>query len=770
MFLNDLRHAVRMLRREPGFTLAALLTLALGVGANVAVFAVVEAVLLRPLPYPAADRIEILRHRDQRTGITKDFIAIGDYVDLVQRQSAFETLAAYGQTQSTVFGDDEPFRASTLAAGPGLLEMLRVRPVMGRSIEAGDSRQGAAPVILLGYEFWQSHYASDPHIVGRRVKLDQAEAQVVGVAPPGFQFPPGSRTDIIGALTLPVQAPSARKSDWVFAVARLKPDLTLPQALANLTTISRQLQKEYPRANQASEYYAVPLRDALVGDTKPALILMLAAVGVVLLIACANVANLLLARSLGRRREMAVRVALGAGQGRLVAQLLTESLALAIAAAAVGLLIAQRGSRALVALVPKSVNVPGLADVHLNGGVLAFAVGISVVTALAFGLLSAITIRTADATGALVAPGRVSAGAGARRTASVLVVAEVALAIVLLIGAGLILRSFSRLLSVDPGFQIDRVLTITIGAPNDRYKEVPARSELFQRIWTALKALPDVQDAGAGVVIPLTGNNWTSPLERPEHPISAGDRPPEVGWQLASGGYFRALGIPLLSGRLFDDRDTPNGKPVVIVSEAIERRFFPGEKALGRELKNGNQRMEIVGVVANIRRAGLQDQPRADLYFPLESNPTNLITLFVRTTADPAGALPAIQSALRTVEPGLVVIASRTMQEIASTSVQVTQLALWLLAGFAATALALAGVGIYGVMSYVVRQRTREIGTRVALGATRRDIIILVMRQGATIAAMGIALGLAAGLAAARSLGSLLFGVHSWDPWTLLLA
>jgi putative ABC transport system permease protein len=770
MFFNDFRHAFRMLSREPGFTLAALLTLALGVGGNVAVFAVVEAVLLRPLPYPDAGRLVILHHRDQRTGITKEFIAIGDYVDIARRQSAFESVAGYGDTHATIFGLGEPFRADGLVASPDLLETLGARPVLGRSLRAEDARQGAAPVMLLGYDLWSGRFGSDPNIVGRGVRIQQQEVQVVGVAPPGFHFPPNARTDVILPMTVPPQAPSQRKSDWTFAVARLKPNLSLPAAAANLATISRQLQQEFPRDNAASEYFAVSLRDALVGNTKPALLLMLGAVGVLLLIACVNVANLLLARSVARRREMAVRVALGAGRARLIAQLVTESLALAMAAGALGILIAFWGSRALVALVPKSVSVPGLSDVHINAGVLAFALGISAATALVFGLLSAFAVHTESATGMLVAPGRVSAGSSVRRTASALVVAQVALAIVLLIGAGLILRSFSRLVTVDPGFHTDRVMTMSVSFPADRYKEVAARQALFQRSFAALKGMADVQEAGAAVVVPLTGNNWTVPFERVEQPVPAGQRPPEVGWQMASGGYFRTLQIPLLAGRLFDERDGPNTKQVVIVSDAIRQRYFPNENPVGREVKVGNQKMEIVGLVGSIRRAGLRDSPHADMYFPFESWYPNSITLFVRTGADPRNVLPLMQSALRSIEPNVTLIEANTMSEILSESVQVTHLALWLLGVFAATALALAAVGIYGVMSYVVRQRTREIGTRVALGATRSDIVWLVMRQGAGITILGITIGLVTGLVAARMLGSMLFETSASDPITLGLA
>jgi putative ABC transport system permease protein len=355
----------------------------------------------------------------------------------------------------------------------------------------------------------------------------------------------------------------------------------------------------------------------------------------------------------------------------------------------------------------------------------------------------------------------------ARRATSGLVVVEVALAIVLLIGAGLILRSFAGLLAVDPGFRSDHVMTMGIAIPADRYRDVAAREAFYRRTFDELRSLPGVEAVGAAVVIPLTGNNWTVPFERPEQPVPAGERPPEVGWQVASGGYFTTLRIPLIAGRLFDERDRPNGKSVVIVSEAVQKRFFPNESAVGHLIKGGDGQMEIVGVVGDIRRAGLRDEPRADMYFPQESSPGTAITLFVRTASDPARSLASLQRAVRTIEPNTVFVDPQTLADVASESMRVTKLVLWLLGIFAATALVLAAIGIYGVMSYVVRQRTHEIGTRIALGATRHNILWLVMREGVGIAAMGTIAGLLIGLAAARSLGSILYGISASDPVTL---
>ena len=770
MFLYLVRHAFRQLVREPAFTVAALLTLALGVGANVAVFAVVEAVLLRPLPYADAGDLVILNHRDKRTGITKEFIGIGDYVDLVRRQTVFESLTGYGRGQTAITDTDQPYRVGVLGSGAGLLEILRVRPLRGRTISEEDTRQGAPPVMMLGYQAWKEHFASDPSIIGRVVRLEQSERQVIGVAPEGFTFPPNAETGIIVPLVYPSVAPAQRKAGWTFAIGRLEPGRTVEDAATNLASLSRQFETEFPESNVASEYYPLELRTALAGNTRPALVLLFAAVGVVLLIACANVANLLLARSLGRRREMSVRLALGAGGGRLAAQLLTESLVLALVAGAAGVLMAYWGAQALVALLPQSGNVPGLTDVAINGNVLGFTLAIIVLTTLLFGLVAALTVRSEKAIGVLNASRGTSIGAKARRATSTLVIAEVALAIMLLVGAGLILRSFASLLAVDPGFRTDNVMTLSLQLPGSRYRERPAREGFYQRAIAEMKAIPGVQEIGAAAVTPLTGNNWTAPFERPEQPVAAGERPPEVGWQLASNGYFKSLRIPLVAGRLFDERDDDKAPQVVIVSEAIQKRFFPNESAVGKRVKQGDQLLEIVGVVGNIRRAGLRDEPRADMYFPFERFKPGQTTLFVRTATDPEQSLAALRAAIARIEPNAFISETQTLARVATESERVTRVVLSLLGVFAVTSLALAAIGIYGVMSYAVRQRTREIGTRIALGATRRNILWLVLQQGAVIAAVGTLVGLATGLATTRFLSSILYGVKGTDPLTLSVA
>ena len=766
---NDMRQAIRLLFRERAFAAAAILTLALGIGANVAVFAVVEAVLLRPLPYESAERLVILNHRDERTGLTKDFIALGDLVDIASRHPTLEHVTAFGTGRTTLYGIGEPLIATSLIAEPQLFDAFGLAVLHGRRLAAADARQGAAPVAVMGHEFWRTHFSADPRVIGRRIRIGQVEREIVGIAPPRFKFPAGRATDLIMPFAVPAQAATLRNNAWMLAVGRLKPGASVSQANVALTTIAEQLEREYPRTNPGTRYFATSMRDSLIGDTKKPLTLLLAAVAVVLLIACVNVGNLLLARALGRRHEMALRVALGAGRGRLVGQLLAESLVLAVVAGAAGIALAYVGTPALVALIPQAVRAPGLADVGLNGRVLAYTFGVSVAAALAFGLMSAIAAGRPIAS-SLTAPARAGLSRRVRRAASSLVVVEIALAVVLLLGAGLILRSFVRLMSVDPGFRVDHVLTIDIALPAAGYQTVESRQAFYQRAFAGVRALPDVQAVGAAAVTPLTGNNWTIPFERTDRPAAAGERPPDVGWQQASGGYFRALQIPLRSGRLFDERDGPTGATTVIVSEAIEKRFFGGESAVGRHVRIGQNQAEIVGVVGDIRRAALTDEPRADMYLPFERQPPTAVTLFVQTATDPARVVVAARQAMRAIEPNLAISEISSMQETAAESVASTRLALWLLGVFAVVAVTLAAVGIYGVMSYVVRQRTREIGTRLALGARPNDILWLVVRGGGVLGLIGVALGLGAGLFAARSLTSILYGIPTWDPRTVTTA
>ena len=770
MFIQDLRRALRVFRLEPGFAAAAVLTLALGIGANTALFAVVEAVLLRPLPVADADSVVILRHRALATGITKEFIAVGDLLDFRDRVQTLEQVAVYAGFQNTLFGGDEPIRVQGLSVTADALAALRLQPAMGRLFDAAEARPGAPPVVIISHDLWRDQFGSDPNILARSILIGAARRLVIGVMPSGFHFPPGANTQVIVPLTLPATPPAQRQAGWLAALGRLRAGQSVASANAELAALSNEFERAFPEQNRGTQYYVEPLRDALVGDTKRPLLLLLGAVGFVLLIACVNVGNLLLARSLARRQEMAVRTALGAAWTRLAAQMLVEGVVLALAGCAIGVLIAWQLAPALAAMVPETARVPGIRDVGLNAAVVGFSVLASVTSALLFSGVACIGLANQEQRSALAVSRGTTIGGRARRAAAALVVAEIALAGVLLVGAGLTLRSFANLIAVDPGFRTSNVLTVQLVLPTARYTTAPARADFYARAFAALNALPEIEHAGVAAVTPLTGNNWTIPFERVDRPAPAGVRPPDVGWQASTAGYFQSLDIPLRAGRLFDDRDAAAPVAPVIISESIVREYFPNESPLGRRLRAGPNELEIVGVVGDIRRAALSDRPRADMYLAFARFADAVSTLFVRTTGDPESAFPAVRTALRSLEPNIMVMRPRSMAEVASASTAITQLAMRLLGGFAIVALTLALVGIYAVMAYSVQSRTRELGTRVALGASRADIVRLVMREGGVITIIGVAGGLAAGLLGARSLSALLYGVPPSDPIALVVA
>ena len=765
MWNHDVRQALRVFHREPGFAAAAVLTLAIGLAATTAIFALVEGVLLRPLPFERADNLVVLRHRDLNTGVTKPDIAIGDFVDLRARQRSLESLAGFSAFHSTFFSEREPLRVEGVLATVDALRALRVEPALGRALEEGDTRQGAAAA-MVSEEFWRTQLGSDRRVLTRSILLGTTQYSVVGVLPAGLRFPGMTRTDVLVAQPLPAAAPAQRRAGWIYAFGRLRPGGSVSSAQAEMALLSQQIETEHPGQNRGSRYEALALRELLVGDVRRPLLLLLAAVAFVLLIACVNVGNLLLARALGRRRELAVRFALGANRLNIVRQVLTEGLVLALAGALAGTLLAAAILPVLKTLVPGRSLAPALEQVGIGNRVLLFALAAAGLSGLLFSAIAAAGAIRAGRQG-LVAERGGTMAPGVRLAASALVAAEIALAAVLLAGAGVTLRSFSNLLSVNPGFTAKGVLTMQLSLPEARYRDDGARAAFYKSAFEELAALPGVDNVGAAMVTPLTGNNWSVPLQRVDRPVRAGERPPEVGWQLASAGYFRALGIPLRTGRLFEPADA-TGEAVVILSEAAVARHFPGESALGRRIRMGDLEAEIVGVVGDIRRASLTDGPRADLYFPFERVMSPSTTLFVKAEGDALAALPGVHAAIRRLERDALLYEVRTLSDIAAESAALTRLAMRLLTGFAAIALLLAAVGVYAVVAYGMRRRRREIGTRVALGASPRTIIVMVLRQAAAIAALGLAVGTVTAVAFARTLSPLLFDVRPWDPATLM--
>lgn len=766
--VDHIRLAVRTLRREPGFAVPALLTLALGIGANVAVFSVIEAVLLRPLPYANADRIVMLRHHDLRTDLTKPDVGRTDVLDIIERQTSFDVLVPYGLGRATLYGDDAPIDVQGVQGTSALFDLVGGRVALGRNFTRDDTRRGAEPVVILSHEFWSQHFNADPTVIGRSLTLGSSTRRVIGIAARGFRFPPVDRVDVVLPMTIP-DTPAVPRTigTWILAAGRLKAGVTVATADAELRALSAQLAAEYPAANQGTEYYARSLRDALVGDARRPLVLLMGAVSVVLLIALVNVGNLLLVRSTARRGEVALRLALGAGRRELFAQRLTENLLLTGGATILGVFLAAWGTQALIALVPSTVDVTMLGGAGVNGQVLGYASLVALASAFVFSVFDTWSGSRQGTAGAIASQTRHTMSKAARRTAAAMVVVEVAMAVVLLVGAGLIVRSFSALLHVDTGFHREGVSTIALQLPSKPYNDPVKAAAFWNDALPAIGAVPDVAVVGTAAVMPLTGNNWTVPFVRVDRPLDPGQRAPDIGWQSASRGYFEALQIPLRAGRLFAASDA-GGPPVVIISESVARRFFDaGENAVGHRVKLGDQEAEIVGVVGDILRASLTDSPRADMYMPAEQQAGGGGNVFIRTKSGRPVDAAAVRDAVRRLEPNARVETMDTLEGVAIKSAGPTRLVMWLLGVFGGLSLTLAAIGVYGVLSYAVRQRLREFATRLALGATAGDIVRLVMRDGLVIVLIGLAIGLSVSVVATRAIATMLYSVSGHDPATL---
>lgn len=760
---SHLRQVLRSLTRDRAFTFATIATLGLGVGATLAVFAVFESVLLRPLPYKDADRIVVLNHHDTRTGITKEFVALGDVVDMAARARSFDAIGTYSPAQVTINGLGDPFRVPAVIATAAAFKTLGVDIELGRGIRDEDSREGSGVVAIIGDRFWREHYKADSAAIGRSIRIGQQNMPIVGVAAPGWHYPPNAETDLIVSSVMPAQAPAQRRN-WTPAIARLKPGVTLAQASAEVTALAKEFEREFPSENAGTEYKLVPLRDALVGNSKRALVLLFSSVAALMMIAWANVANLLLARSLGKQRETAVRVALGASRSRVALHVFMETAAVALGGTAIGIPVAYWGARALVLLVPQSVGVIRPDDIHLNLTVIGFALGLTAIATMVFGGVLVLRSKAHQLTTVLGAGLRSSFSVSAQRALSSVVAAEIALAVVLLFGAGLVLRSFSMLLNVDPGFTAANVARVNVQLPADRYATLDARQAAYQQIFSALKAVPGVEAVGTAAITPLMGNRWTHPLIRPDAPLPSGERPPEVGWQVASEGYFTALRIPVIAGRVFNSSDTPASAPVVVVSDELVKKYFPDGNAVGHFVRLNNADAQIIGVVGSIRRASLTDEPAIDMYLPFERSPSNQTILFIRTASDPAALQSALHAAIRRIEPAALVTDPGSLASVAAASVAVPKLLLALLAVFAGIAVVLASIGIYGVTAYTVQQRSKEIGMRIALGAQRGHVYALILRRGAIMWSIGAAAGIGGALLGSRLLSSMLYATSTLDP------
>ncbi|HEX5473989.1 MAG TPA: ABC transporter permease [Vicinamibacterales bacterium] len=774
---RDLRFAVRLLRQSPAFTLIAVGALALGIGANTAVFSVVNGLLLEPLPYRAPDRLVAVWEENVVRGEKQNVVSPANFIHWREMNRVFAGMAGTSPAfRTTLTGAGDPIELPFQYMSANLLQVVGVAPELGRAFTADEERPGADKVALLSDGLWRRRFGADPNVLNRSIQLDGESCAIVGVMPPGFSIldqdrafsVAGGSIDVWRPLALPPEArtPHGR---WMEVVARLKPGISLASAQADMTRVHAELTRLYPAFNTGWTAEVVSMRDQLSGGARPALLILLGAVGFVLLIACANVANLLLARATARQREVAVRAALGAGRRRLAGQLLAESLLLSLTGGAAGVLLAWWAVRSARASLGAHLPVPRLAEVAVDGRVLLFALALAVLSGVVFGIVPAFTAARGNLVEALKEGGRTGSGARGARTRSAFVVVEMALALVLLVGAGLLVRSFMALVRVDPGFDPSHTVTMKLSLPQARYRDNAAVIGFFDRLFDRIDALPGVRASGGTSFLPLNGMGAATSFEivgRPAPP--AGDEP-VADVRVVTRDYFKAMGVRLVRGRFFDARDAGAQRHRVIINETMARTYWPGEDPIGRQVViswNDKAPDEIIGVVADVRQASLETAPRSTTYWPPArfAYPWNVIA--IRTSGDPMHVAPDVIAIVHQLDADLPVSDIQTMDDVLSASTAERRVTMTLLAGFAGLALLLAGIGIYGVISYSVQQRTQEIGIRMALGAPRAAVLSMVIRQALVLAGAGILAGAAGALMLTRVMRTLLFGVTPSDGAT----
>ncbi|MFY9609356.1 MAG: ABC transporter permease [Blastocatellia bacterium] len=768
---QDLRYAVRSSIKAPGFTLIAILALALGIGANTAIFSFVNALLLNPLPFPELDRIVAIW--DESPGAPHNEVAFANYVDWGAHQSSFEHLGLYRWWDANVTGIDPPERVQGFLVSANFLDVIGVKPALGRAFLTEEDQPGKDSVALLSYGLWQRRFAGDVSVIGQTIALNGVARTVIGVMPQDYNFPRG--VELMAPLTQTPTRVSNRRSHEFLAVARLKRGVSIHQAQADLDAITGRLQQQFPLTNTDLGARVYPLLDDTVRVYRAVLLLLMASVGFVLLIACANVANLMLVRASARYKEVAIRSALGASRWRLARQLLTESVALAVAGGAFGILFGLWGIDLMKSFIPASDMkfVPGWNRIGLDLPVLAFTVGLSVLTGLLFGLAPAIQSSKANLSEALKEGAQRSAGVARQRLRGVLVVAEVALSLVLLIGAGLTVKSFWLLLQSNPGFKLENTLTMGVALSGQKYREPAPCVAFYQDLMQQLKTLPGVESVAAVNHLPLGGSNSSSSFL-----VEGVPEPPpgqEFGgrYRVCTTDYFETMGITIIKGRGFTEQDRADTPPVVIVSETLGHRFFPGGDALGKRFRfrgdpAQNPWMEVVGVVNDVRHE-LNLPFTGDYYLPHKQDPWGNMMLVARTSSDPLALAEPIRNEVVGLDKDQPVFDIKTMKQVRAASVLPYSISGTWLSIFGVIALVLAAVGIYGVMSFNVSQRTHEIGVRMALGARQSDVMLLVIRQGITLVAIGLGIGLIGGIALTSAMQNLLFGVGSADTMTFLL-
>ena len=768
--LKDIHYGIRNLLKRPGFTLVAVVTLALGIGANTAIFSVVNTVLLRPLPYEKADRLVVLLETVSGHAISTSY---PNFIDWRTQNTVFENVAALRPQESfnlTGAGESERLQGRLVSAN--FLTTLGVKPIRGRDFLAEEDRPGATPAVLLSHGLWQRRFGADENIIGKQLTLNSQNFTVVGITPANFQF--GSEADVSVPIGLSAERFSLRGKDpGVRAVARLKEGIPIERAQGELNTIAARLEEQYPDSNSGRRVRVESLRENVVGDIRPTLLTLLGAVGFVLLIACANVANLLLTRSAGRRREIAIRIALGAGRLRILRQLFTESAMLAVAGGTAGLLLAIWGTNLMTSYLPE--GIPRIREIGIDASVLAFTLGASLLTGLLFGLAPALQSSNPNLTETLK-EGERNSSTGRNRTGNILVISEVALTLVLLVGAGLLVKSFWRLSRVNPGFNPQNLLTmqVSVSAGAGEGRRV---ATFLDDVQERVHRLPGVQSVSISNGLPFEGANQPPFIIEGQSPPQPGQEPSGILY-IASPGYLETMGINLLRGRTFSPQDTRDSPQVALVDEVFARQHFPNEDPLGKRLKlavPGSESHEIVGVVRHVEHFGLDGQTpvQAQLYFDFNQIPLPVlprfvrrVNLLVRTNSEPLSLAAPVRNQISALDKDQAVFNVRTMEQMLAQSVAARRFSMILLAVFAALALILAAVGIYGVISYSVAQRTREVGIRMALGAQTMDVLKLVVRDGLRLVMIGVAVGLGGALMLTRLMTTLLFAVTATDLFT----
>lgn len=777
-----------MLAKTPGFTIVAVFTLALGIGANTAIFSVVNALLLKPLPFPAPRQLVALGMTDtrQKTQTMLGSLSYPDFFDFREQNHTLESVAAFRDREFGLTSEEGAVSVRGLKISADFFDVLGVKPVLGRAFSRNDEEAGGGPggfKVILSDDFWRSHFGGDPHVLGRTIELDRRLHTVIGVMPLRFQYPIQS-DPVEFYVTIAEDATSSdgskpptteRGMHSLEAIARLRPGVTIEQAQADLSTVAASLERQYPNTNSFYGVRFKPLREELVGDVRAALYVLFGAVVCVLLIANANVANLLLARASVRGKEIALRAAVGASRARIIRQLLTESVILAGLGGVSGLILAEWGTEGLIKFVPQ--NIPRTGDIKLDSVVLAFTLLISLATGVIFGLIPAWQASHVDLNASLKSGTRTGApGEHKARLRNGLVMGEVALALVLLICAGLLIQTFSKLGNVQPGLRTEHLLTASVQVPGASYPRNENVIAFYDRFLDQIRALPGVESASAILPLPLSGGTLVTDFDIEEHPVPEGQRP-GAPVRIIATDYFQTMGIPLRQGRGFDLTDKMDSAPVVIVNERFVSKFFPGQNVVGKRIRpgfsaddSGEKMREIIGVVGNVKHLSLKNEDSPEMYLPRTQIPVQRMSIVIRTSVSDAASLTSsLRRELAATDPAIPLTSIRVFEEYISQSLARPRFNAFLLSIFAGSALLLTAIGIYGVMAYSVAQRTNEIGIRMALGAAQANIFKLVIGQAMTLVAISIVIGLCGAFAATRLLSSLLFGVTAWDPATFTM-